>query len=61
MTERRKLEFIPQTHTDFIFQIESHNRVVHFLARLIKPVAYVLLRIWFFVRYRRPFPPWRAT
>ena len=50
----RKLEFIPETHTDFIFRIESDNRLVLFVARLLRPVAFLLFRVWFFLRYRAP-------
>ena len=60
MPHNRKLEFIPQTHTDYIFRVESENRVVRVLGWLITPVALVLIRLWFWLKYRS-FWPRRAT
>jgi hypothetical protein len=52
MPEGRKLEFIPEPHTDYIFRVESENRFVRSVAKLVTPVALVLIRTWFWLRYR---------
>jgi cell division protein FtsW (lipid II flippase) len=53
MPPNQKLKFIPQEHTDYIFRVESKNPVVRFVASLVTPVALVLIRLWFWVKYRR--------
>ncbi len=53
MNNRKKLEFIPQPHTDFIFQIESKSRVARFVASLIAPVARILVQLWYVLSHRR--------
>jgi cell division protein FtsW (lipid II flippase) len=53
MTDRRKLEFIPETHTDFIFRIEPENRATRLLTWVLRPVAVLSMRVWFWVKERR--------
>jgi cell division protein FtsW (lipid II flippase) len=53
MPDRRKIEFIPETHTDFIFRIEPENRGTRLLTWLLRPLAVLLMRVWFGVKDRR--------
>lgn len=60
MPDGRKLDFVPEQHTDFMFRVESDNRLVQFLVRLLTPIAHLLFRLWFWLQYRRH-KPRRAT
>jgi cell division protein FtsW (lipid II flippase) len=53
MPDPRKLEFISETHTDFIFRIEPENRVTRFLTWLLRPFAVLSMRVWLWVKDRR--------
>jgi cell division protein FtsW (lipid II flippase) len=53
MPDRRKLEFIPETHTDFILRVEPENRGTRLLAWVLRPLAVLLMRVWFWAKYRR--------
>jgi cell division protein FtsW (lipid II flippase) len=52
MNNRKKLEFIPQPHTDFIFQVVSKSRVPRFVASLIAPVGRTLVHLWYVLSHR---------
>jgi hypothetical protein len=52
MPDRRKLDFEPEQHSDFILRVESDNRIVQFLVRLLTPIAHLLFRLWLWFQYR---------
>ena len=60
MPDPRKLDFMPETHTDFIIRIEPENRVTRLLTWVLRPLAVLLMRMWFWVKDRRVSPR-RAT
>jgi cell division protein FtsW (lipid II flippase) len=53
MPDRKRLEFLPQQHTDFIFRVESDNRAVQFFVRLLTPIARLFFSFWFWLENRR--------
>ena len=53
MPDPRKLDFIPETHTDFIFRIEPENRGTRLLTWVLRPLAVLLMRVWFWAKDRR--------
>ena len=56
MMDPREVEFIPERHTDFIFRIEPENRGTRFLTWVLRPLAVLLMRVWFWSKTRSQSP-----
>lgn len=52
MPDPQELKFIPEPHTQFIFRIEPENRGTRLLKCVLRPLALLLMRIWFWAKAR---------